>query len=50
LSAGIAQSSGAAALDAAALKAVKAAAPYPRAPKGLTEASYSFTLPITFKG
>lgn len=50
LAVGIAQSSGVAALDAAALKAVKAAAPFPRAPKGLVEASYSFTLPITFKG
>jgi len=38
------------ALDAAALKAVKAAAPFPRAPKGLAEASYSFSLPITFAG
>ena len=38
------------ALDAAALKAVKSAAPFPRAPKGLNEASYSFSLPITFAG
>lgn len=50
LAAGIAQSSGQAALDAAALKAVKSAAPYPRAPKGLSDPTYSFTLPITFKG
>ena len=45
----IAQSSGQAALDAAALKAVKSAAPFARAPKGLSEPSYSFSLPITFK-
>lgn len=49
LAVGIAESSGQPALDAAALKAVKAAAPFSRAPKGLTEASYSFSLPITFK-
>lgn len=49
LAVGIAQSSGQAALDAAALKAVKSAAPFARAPKGLSEASYSFSLPITFK-
>ncbi|WP_430464875.1 TonB family protein [Tabrizicola sp.] len=49
LSVGIAQSSGQAALDAAAIKAVKSAAPFARAPKGLSEASYSFSLPITFK-
>lgn len=49
LAVGIAQSSGQAALDAAALKAVKSAAPFARAPKGLSEQSYSFSLPITFK-
>ena len=49
LALGIAQSSGQPALDAAALKAVKSAAPFARAPKGLTAASYSFSLPITFK-
>lgn len=49
LAVGIAQSSGQAALDAAAIKAVKSAAPFARAPKGLTEPSYSFSLPITFK-
>jgi protein TonB len=49
LAVGIAQSSGQAALDAAALKAVKSAAPFSRAPKGLSEPSYSFSLPITFK-
>ena len=49
LAVGIAQSSGQAALDAAALKAVKSAAPFARAPKGLSAPSYSFSLPITFK-
>lgn len=49
LAVGIAQSSGQAALDVAALKAVKSAAPFARAPKGLSEPSYSFSLPITFK-
>ena len=49
LAVGIAQSSGQAALDAAALKAVKSAAPFARAPRGLSEPSYSFSLPITFK-
>lgn len=49
LAVGIAQSSGQPALDAAALKAVKSAAPFARAPKGLSEARYSFSLPITFK-
>jgi protein TonB len=49
LAVGIAQSSGQAALDAAALKAVKSAAPFARAPKGLSEPSYNFSLPITFK-
>lgn len=49
LAVGIAQSSGQAALDAAALEAVKSAAPFARAPKGLSEPSYSFSLPITFK-
>lgn len=49
LAVGIAQSSGQPALDAAALKAVKSAAPFARAPNGLGEPSYSFSLPITFK-
>ncbi len=49
LAVGIAQSSGQPALDAAALRAVKSAAPFARAPKGLGEPSYSFSLPITFK-
>ncbi|MFZ9199052.1 MAG: TonB family protein [Paracoccaceae bacterium] len=49
LAVGIAQSSGQPALDAAAIKAVKSAAPFARAPKGLTETRYSFSLPITFK-
>ena len=44
------ESSGLPALDRAALKAAKSAAPFPRAPKGLTEASYSFTIPIRQDG
>ena len=48
LDAGIAKGSGIPALDEAALKALRAAGAFPSAPKGLTEASYSFTLPITF--
>lgn len=43
-------SSGHGELDKAALQAVKAAAPFPAAPKGLSDASYSFTLPIRFDG
>lgn len=46
--ASIAASSGNAALDAAALKAVQAAGRFAKAPSGLTEASYSFTLPMRF--
>lgn len=46
----IAKSSGQPALDAAALRAVKAAAPYPRAPKGLSEPSYGFSIPIRQDG
>ncbi|MFZ1469813.1 MAG: TonB family protein [Paracoccaceae bacterium] len=42
-------SSGNAALDAAALKAVKTVGRFPKAPKGLTDASYSFTLPMRFE-
>lgn len=41
-------SSGNAALDAAALKAVRAAGRFPSAPAGLGNASYSFTLPMSF--
>lgn len=45
----VAGSSGNASLDAAALKAVKSAGKFPKAPKGLTEASYSFTLSMSFQ-
>lgn len=45
----VAASSGNAALDAAAVKAVQAAGKFPAAPKGLADATYSFTLPMTFK-
>ena len=45
----VAGSSGNAALDAAAVKAVKSAGKFPKAPKGLTEVSYSFTLSMTFQ-
>lgn len=44
----VARSSGNAALDQAAVKAVKAAGRFPAAPKGLGEGSYSFTLPMSF--
>ena len=43
-------SSGHEALDSAAMRAVKSAAPFAAAPKGLGEESYSFTLPIRFDG
>lgn len=46
--AAIAASSGNAALDAAAIKAVQAAGRFAKAPAGLTDASYSFTLPMRF--
>ncbi|RPE71341.1 outer membrane transport energization protein TonB [Pacificibacter maritimus] len=42
-------SSGIAALDDAALQAVSRAGKMPSAPKGLTEASYTFNLPIAFQ-
>jgi periplasmic protein TonB len=45
---GIAASSGQASLDQRALQAVRSAGPLPAAPAGLTEASYSFRLPIRF--
>lgn len=45
----IAASSGNAALDAAALKAVQSAGRFAKAPSGLTEASYSFSLPMRFE-
>lgn len=41
-------SSGNPALDAAAVKAVRAAGRFPAAPAGLGDASYSFTLPMSF--
>lgn len=44
----VATSSGHPALDAAALRAVRAAGRFAAAPKGLDAASYSFTLPISF--
>ena len=47
-SAGIAKSSGQAALDQRAVQAVRSAGRLPAAPKGLTEASYTFRLPIRF--
>jgi protein TonB len=42
------KSSGNAALDRAAVQAVKRAGRFAKAPKGLTKASYSFTLALTF--
>ena len=44
----IAASSGNAALDEAALKAVRAAGRFPAAPEGLSQGSTSFTLPMRF--
>lgn len=44
----IAASSGNAALDEAAIKAVRAAGRFPAAPEGLTQDSISFTLPMRF--
>ena len=44
----VAKSSGHAALDDAAIKAVRSAGRFAAAPKGLADASYSFTLPISF--
>ncbi|AHM03410.1 Ferric siderophore transport system, periplasmic binding protein TonB [Roseibacterium elongatum DSM 19469] len=46
---GIAQSSGNPGLDQAALQAVRGAGRFPAAPDGLTEASYGFSLPVTFR-
>ncbi|WP_111734532.1 energy transducer TonB family protein [Roseovarius amoyensis] len=48
VSASVARGSGNAALDRAALSAVRAAGRFPPAPTGLTEASYTFTLPMRF--
>lgn len=45
----VAQSSGDAALDQAALTAVRRAGRFPAAPDGLVEASYAFNLPIRFR-
>ncbi|TMV42743.1 energy transducer TonB [Thioclava sp. BHET1] len=42
------RSSGNSALDQAALRAVRSASPYPAAPDGLSQANYSFNLPMTF--
>lgn len=44
----VAKSSGNAALDQAALRAVQAAGRFPAAPAGLKDASYTFTLPMKF--
>jgi len=44
----VTSSSGSPALDAALLKAVRAAGRFPAAPAGLGEASYSFILPMNF--
>jgi protein TonB len=49
LAASVQRSSGDAAVDGAALRAVRAAGRFPGAPRGLTEARYSFTLPIRFQ-
>lgn len=49
INAAVTQSSGNAALDAAALTAVQGAGKFPAAPKGLTNESYSFSLAMTFK-
>lgn len=45
----VARSSGNAALDTAAVQAVSRAGSVPAAPKGLTDAQYSFTLAVSFK-
>lgn len=45
---GIVQSSGNAALDAAAVRAVKTAGRFSKAPKGLDDASVTFVLPLRF--
>lgn len=43
------RSSGVGALDQAAVRAVKRAGRFPAAPKGLSQASYTFSLPIRFQ-
>jgi protein TonB len=45
----VAQSSGDAALDQAAVAAVQSVGRFPAAPNGLTDASYGFSLPIRFR-
>jgi protein TonB len=45
----VSQSSGDAALDEAAISAVRRAGRFPAAPDGLTDASYGFSLPIRFR-
>ncbi|MEY4872087.1 MAG: hypothetical protein RLZZ563_1417 [Pseudomonadota bacterium] len=45
----IVASSGSAALDAAAVKAVQRAGRFPKAPRGLGQGQVTFTLPISFK-
>ena len=49
VSASLRHGSGSDGLDKAALKAIRAAAPFPPAPAELTEARYVFTLPVLFK-
>ncbi|MRH19940.1 energy transducer TonB family protein, partial [Rhodovulum strictum] len=48
LSARLVQGTGDPVLDRAALAAVHRAGPFPSAPKGLDQASYSFTVPLKF--
>lgn len=48
-SVGLARSSGDARVDQAAIQAVQRAGRFPAAPDGLTDASYAFSLPITFR-
>ncbi|MCC6007311.1 MAG: energy transducer TonB, partial [Rhodobacteraceae bacterium] len=45
----VAQSSGHAALDRAALEAVRRAAPFPPAPDGIRAAQSTFNLPVAFR-
>ncbi|MBB4020300.1 MULTISPECIES: energy transducer TonB family protein [Actibacterium] len=46
----VGRSSGNRALDQAAVQAVRAARRFPAAPKGLGDASYTFSLPVQFNG
>jgi protein TonB len=48
-SAGVSESSGIAALDRAALDAVRRAGRFPAAPHGLAEPTYVFRVPMTFR-